>query len=57
MICVQEGLETVDLDTKCAFQIGKLSEAVFVCQAEELGDGSRNVWRLRKALYGLKQAA
>ena len=57
VICVQEGLETVHLDIKCAFQNGKLTEAVYVCQPEELGDGSRNVWGLRKALYGLKQAA
>ena len=30
---------------------------MYVCQPEELGDGSGKVWRLRKALYGLKQAA
>ena len=28
-----------------------------MCQPEELGDGSGNVWRVKKALYGLKQAA
>ena len=49
MICVQEGLETVHLGIKCTFQNGKLTEAVNVCQPEELGDGSRNLWRLRKA--------
>ena len=57
VICVQEGLETVHLDIKCAFQNGKLTDLVYVSQPEELGDGSGKVWRLRKALYGLKQAA
>ena len=64
VICVQEGLETVHLDIKCAFQKGKLTEAVYVCQPGELGDGSGNVWlwlrlrlRLKAAVYGLKQAA
>ena len=42
---------------KCAFQNGELTDLVYVCQPEELGDGSGDVWRLRKALYGLKQAA
>ena len=56
-ICVQEGLESVHLDNKCAFQNGKLTDLVYVSQPEELGDGSGKVWRLRKALYGLKQAA
>ena len=45
------------LDIKCAFQNGKLTDVVYVCQLEELGDGSGNVWGLRKALYGLKRAA
>ena len=45
------------LDTKCAFQTGKLTDLVYVSQPEELGDGSSNVWRFKKALYGLKQAA
>ena len=57
VICVQEGLETVHSDIKCAFQNGKLTDLVYVSQLEELGDGSGKVWRLRKALYGLKQAA
>ena len=57
VICVQEGLETVHLDIKCAFQNGKLTDLVYVSQPEELGDGSGKVWRLRKALYGLRQAA
>ena len=57
VICVQEGLETVHLDSKCAFQNGKLTDLVYVSQREELGDGSGKVWRLGKALYGLTQAA
>ena len=57
VICVREGLETVHLDIKCAFQNGKFTDLVYVSQPEELGDGSGKVWRLRKALYGLKQAA
>ena len=57
VIYVQEGLETVHLDIKCAFQNGKLTDLVYVSQPEELGDGSGKVRRLRKALYGLKQAA
>ena len=57
MICVQEGLETLHLDIKCAFQNGKLADLVYVSRSEELDDGSSKVWRLRKALYGLKQTA
>ena len=57
VICVSEGLETVHLDIKCAFQNGKMTDLVYVSQPEKLDDGSGNVWRLRKALYGLKQAA
>ena len=57
VLCVQEGLETVHLDIKRAFQNGKLTDVVYVSQPEELGDRSGKVWRLRKALYGLKQAA
>ena len=45
------------LDSKCAFQNGRLTEAVYVRQPSELGDRTGNVWRLKKALYGLKQAA
>ena len=56
MICVQQGLETVQLDIKCAFQNGKLTDLVYMSQPEELVDGSGKVWRLRKALYGLKKA-
>ena len=43
------------LDIKCACRNGDLSDLEHVCQPEELGDGSGNVWRLRKALYGLKK--
>ena len=45
------------LDVKCAFQNVRLTEAVYVVQPGELGNGSRNAWRLQKALYGLKVAA
>ena len=54
VICVQERLETVHLDIKCAFQNGKLTDLVYVSRPEELGDGSGKVRRLRKALHGLK---
>ena len=57
VICVQEGLEIVHLDIKCAIYNGKLTDLVYVSQPEELGDGSGKVWRLRKALSSLTQAA
>ena len=47
VICVQEGLKTLHLDIKCAFQNGRPTEAVYVVQPGELGDGSRKVWSLR----------
>ena len=56
MICVQEGLETADLDIKFAIQNGRLTEVVYACQPGELGDGTGNVWMLKEALYGQKQA-
>ena len=57
VICVHEGLGTAHLDMKCAFQNGRLTEAMYICQPGELGDGTGNVWSLKKTLYGLKQAA
>ena len=57
VICFPEGLETVHLDFKCAFQNWKLTDMVYVSQPEELGDGSVKVWSLRKAQYGLKHVA
>lgn len=52
-----KGFKIYQMDVKCAFLNGILTDEVYVEQPPSFEtEGSHNVYKLKKVLYGLKQA-